>query len=69
MTGQNAACWLGVPLSSKYGTIGALIVKSLPGGERYTEQDKELLQYVCAQVRHRHRTPAIACPAAAHGAI
>jgi diguanylate cyclase (GGDEF)-like protein len=27
-----------------------LIVKSVPGGERYTEQDKELLQYVCAQV-------------------
>lgn len=47
---QNSPCWLGVPLNSKNGTIGALIVKSLPGGERYTEQDKELLQYVCAQV-------------------
>ncbi|MEJ8866788.1 MULTISPECIES: bifunctional diguanylate cyclase/phosphodiesterase [Pseudomonas] len=49
-TEQNAPCWLGVPLSSQNGTIGALIVKSIPGGERYTEQDKELLQYVCAQV-------------------
>jgi diguanylate cyclase (GGDEF)-like protein len=39
-----------VPLNSQKGTIGALIVKSTPGGERYTEQDKELLQYVCAQV-------------------
>ncbi|UVK99935.1 GGDEF domain-containing protein [Pseudomonas sp. B21-048] len=48
---QDAPCWLGVPLSSQNnGTIGALIVKSVPGGERYTEQDKELLQYVCAQV-------------------
>jgi len=47
---QNAPCWLGVPLNSQNGTIGALIVKSIPGGERYTEQDKELLQYVCAQV-------------------
>jgi diguanylate cyclase (GGDEF)-like protein/PAS domain S-box-containing protein len=47
---QDAPCWLGVPLSSQKGTIGALIVKSTPGGERYTEQDKELLQYVCAQV-------------------
>ncbi|WP_122700024.1 sensor domain-containing diguanylate cyclase [Pseudomonas viridiflava] len=47
---QNAPCWLGVPLNSKNGTIGALIVKSLAGGVRYTEQDKELLQYVCAQV-------------------
>ncbi len=50
LTGQNAPCWLGVPLNSQNGTIGALVVKSIPGGERYTEQDKELLQYVCAQV-------------------
>jgi diguanylate cyclase (GGDEF)-like protein/PAS domain S-box-containing protein len=50
VAGQDSPCWLGVPLSSKNGTIGALIVKSVPGGERYTEQDKELLQYVCAQV-------------------
>ena len=50
LTEQNAPCWLGVPLNSQNGTIGALIVKSIPGGERYTEQDMELLQYVCAQV-------------------
>jgi diguanylate cyclase (GGDEF)-like protein/PAS domain S-box-containing protein len=50
VTGQNAPCWLGVPLNSQNGTIGALIVKSIPGGERYTEQDMELLQYVCAQI-------------------
>ncbi|MCO8312662.1 sensor domain-containing protein [Pseudomonas mandelii] len=50
VAGQDSPCWLGVPLSSKNGTIGALIVKSVPGGERYTEQDKELLQYVCDQV-------------------
>jgi diguanylate cyclase (GGDEF)-like protein/PAS domain S-box-containing protein len=50
VAGQDSPCWLGVPLSSQNGTIGALIVKSVPGGERYTEQDKELLQYVCAQV-------------------
>jgi diguanylate cyclase (GGDEF)-like protein len=48
--GQNAPCWLGVPLNSQNGTIGALIVKSVPGGDHYTEQDKELLQYVCAQI-------------------
>ena len=47
---QDSPCWLGVPLNSQKGTIGALIVKSMPGGERYTERDKELLQYVCAQV-------------------
>lgn len=50
VAGQDSPCWLGVPLNSQNGTIGALIVKSMPGGERYTEQDKELLQYVCAQV-------------------
>ncbi|MBP5087480.1 diguanylate cyclase [Pseudomonas chlororaphis] len=47
---QHSPCWLGVPLNSQKGTIGALIVKSAPGDERYTEQDKELLQYVCAQL-------------------
>lgn len=47
---QQSPCWLGVPLNSQNGTIGALIVKSVAGGERYTEQDKELLQFVCAQV-------------------
>ncbi|MCQ6258456.1 diguanylate cyclase domain-containing protein [Pseudomonas sp. Q11] len=46
----NAPCWLGVPLISQNGTIGALIVKSAQDNQRYTEQDKELLQYVCAQL-------------------
>ena len=46
----DAPCWLGVPLNSQNGTIGALIVKSAADRERYTEQDKELLQYVCSQV-------------------
>ena len=50
VTEPLSSCWLGVPLNSQNGTIGALIVKSVPGGERYTEQDKELLQYVCAQL-------------------
>jgi diguanylate cyclase (GGDEF)-like protein len=50
VAGQESPCWLGVPLNSQNGTIGALIVKSVAGGERYTEQDKELLQFVCAQV-------------------
>ncbi|WP_434603032.1 diguanylate cyclase domain-containing protein [Pseudomonas sp. Z4-7] len=46
----DAPCWLGVPLNSQSGTIGALIVKSAADNERYTEQDKELLQYVCVQI-------------------
>jgi len=50
MAQPDAPCWLGVPLNSQSGTIGALIVKSAADSERYTEQDKELLQYVCAQI-------------------
>jgi len=46
---DGAPSSLGVPLSSQNGTIGALLVKS-SGGERYTEYDRELLQFVSAQV-------------------
>ncbi|MCK1789616.1 sensor domain-containing protein [Pseudomonas violetae] len=50
VSSQHSPCWLGVPLSSQNGTIGAVLVKSGPDGQRYTEQDQELLQFVCAQV-------------------
>ncbi len=46
---EGAPSCLGVPLNSQNGTIGALLVKS-SGGERYTEYDQELLQFVSAQV-------------------
>ncbi|SFN83363.1 PAS domain S-box-containing protein/diguanylate cyclase (GGDEF) domain-containing protein [Nitrosospira briensis] len=46
----NGACWLAVPLNSHNGTIGALALKSNPTGARYTEKDKELLQFVSTQV-------------------
>ncbi len=46
---EGAPSCLGVPLNSQNGTIGALLVKS-SGGERYTEHDLELLQFVSAQV-------------------
>jgi diguanylate cyclase (GGDEF)-like protein/PAS domain S-box-containing protein len=42
--------WLGVPLNSHTGTIGALVVRSYSGGTRYTETDKELLQFVSTQI-------------------
>lgn len=45
-----APYWLGVPLSSHSGAIGALVVQSAPESARYTEQDQELLQFVSAQV-------------------
>ncbi|WP_024300914.1 diguanylate cyclase domain-containing protein [Pseudogulbenkiania sp. MAI-1] len=50
IVGKSALCWLGVPLNSHKGTIGALVLKSGAGGACYTERDKELLQYVSTQV-------------------
>jgi diguanylate cyclase (GGDEF)-like protein/PAS domain S-box-containing protein len=46
----DSLCWLGVPLHSNRGTIGALVVKSYSGGTRYTVKDQELLQFVSTQV-------------------
>lgn len=43
-------CWLGVPLKSQKNTIGALVVKSYPGGVEYSEKDQELLQFVSTQI-------------------
>ncbi len=48
--GTNSLCWLGVPLKSHKGTIGVLVVKSYLGGARYSEKDKELLQFVSTQI-------------------
>jgi diguanylate cyclase (GGDEF)-like protein/PAS domain S-box-containing protein len=47
---ENSLCWLGVPLNSHKGTIGALVLKSYAGGARYTEKDQELLQFVSTQI-------------------
>lgn len=41
--------WLGVPLVSQNGAMGALIMKSHPG-MFYSEKDKELLQFVSTQL-------------------
>lgn len=48
--GPNPFCWLGVPLKSHKGTIGALVLKSYPGGVCYNQQDQELLQFVSTQI-------------------
>ncbi|MDB5915981.1 MAG: diguanylate cyclase with and sensor [Massilia sp.] len=45
-----APSWLGVPLTSHGGAVGALVVKGSPESARYTEQDRELLQFVSHQV-------------------
>jgi diguanylate cyclase (GGDEF)-like protein/PAS domain S-box-containing protein len=48
--GNVAPYWLGVPLTSHKGMLGALVVKGLPELTCYTEQDQELLEFVSAQV-------------------
>lgn len=42
--------WLGVPLRSEQDIIGVLAVYAHSGAVRYTEQDRDLLQFVSTQV-------------------
>jgi diguanylate cyclase (GGDEF)-like protein/PAS domain S-box-containing protein len=50
------ACWLGVPLNTPQGTIGALVLQDTPAGipsaacAGYTDQHQELLLFVSNQV-------------------
>ncbi len=48
--GAGAPEWLGVPLGTQQGMLGALVVKSYSHASRYGENDIELLQFVSAQV-------------------
>ncbi|TWR89950.1 diguanylate cyclase domain-containing protein [Pseudomonas saxonica] len=48
--GEASSSWLCVPLVTPSGIIGALVVKSSLGDERYSESHKELLQFVSTQV-------------------
>jgi diguanylate cyclase (GGDEF)-like protein len=50
IVGRSSLDWLGVPLRTHQGVIGALVVQSYSGDVRYSEHDKELLQYVSIQV-------------------
>lgn len=49
-TGGASLNWLGVPLKSKKGVIGALVVQSYCAEVRYTEKDVDLLKFVSAQI-------------------
>lgn len=48
--GKASLDWLGVPLRSSKGVIGALVVQTYAGDVRYTERDKVLLQFVSTQI-------------------
>ncbi|WP_322629392.1 diguanylate cyclase domain-containing protein [Halothiobacillus sp.] len=42
--------WLGVPLTAQDGIMGALVVRGHAHNVRYTEEDRDLLQFVSSQV-------------------
>ena len=50
LIGTEGVDWLGIPLKTSRGTIGVLTVQSYNGSIRYTDRDKELLQFVSDQV-------------------
>ncbi|MFT6465278.1 diguanylate cyclase domain-containing protein [Halopseudomonas sp.] len=50
ISGKHSLDWLGVPLVAGTEIIGALVLQSYSGAVRYTERDKELLQFVSSQV-------------------
>jgi len=47
---NDSRSWLGVPLKTRNGTIGALVVQTSAGHSCYTREDQELLQFVSAQI-------------------
>ena len=47
---QVAPCWLGLPLATGNGVIGALVVMELSDAPCYSESDQELLQFVSTQI-------------------
>jgi diguanylate cyclase (GGDEF)-like protein/PAS domain S-box-containing protein len=48
--GHEALDWLGVPLCTVNGVIGALVVQSYHSTTRYTLQDRQLLEFVSTQI-------------------
>lgn len=48
--GQEWVDWLGVPLISQDGVIGAVVMQSYSDVVRYTEEEKALLQFISTQV-------------------
>lgn len=47
---QVLQSWLGVPLKSQTGPLGALVLKSYSTRDKYTAQSTELLQFVSTQI-------------------
>ncbi len=49
VVGSDSLDWLGVPLLLQDRALGVLVVQSYSGEVRYTERDKQLLQFVSGQ--------------------
>jgi PAS domain S-box-containing protein len=57
--GAPSIDWLGVPLNIDGKTIGVLVVQTYTEGLRYSEEDKNILKFVCDQIAmviHRKKT-------------
>ncbi len=50
VVGNDSRSWLGVPLKTQNGTIGAIVVQSNVDDAHHTEEDRELLQFVSTQI-------------------
>ncbi len=50
LIGADSVDWLGVPLKTDGRTIGVLVVQTYTEGTRYSETDKQILQFVSTQV-------------------
>ena len=50
MAGERGETWLGAPLVSADGCLGALALKRAPGAPVFTERDRELLTFVATQI-------------------
>lgn len=48
--GDRIACWLGVPLVTSRGAMGALVLHSPPGTAGYDERDLQMVQLLSTQV-------------------
>ena len=47
---DGALCWLAVPLSTRHGMIGAVLLRSMLAHACYTDRDKELLRFISTQI-------------------
>src|SRR6185369_14217123 len=50
IVGKLPVDWVGVPLKSKLGTTGVLVVQSYTQGATFTEEDRIVIEFISIQV-------------------